>query len=189
MNSAEKYSTAIQTSTAVDLPANTWREWVRLVFLIAILVVASLQALSHPSPGVRAALGLVVLLLLIGVILTLKTFTSRRPAIRISPEGMAVRDGKVVPWEAMSGAVAGKNTGGEHHTKRVLVTLTASGEQWAESAGWPRLWINSPTRTDGLLFPVVRGCSHEETAEVLSAAIRTHRQRLGLPTANPWRSA
>lgn len=186
MSRLQKHLNAVHGSPCVDLPGSGWRVLGELLLQTILFSLALGMLLEVESSWQRLGLAFVTLLTLVGVAWAAYRLVHIRRTIRIRPEGLAERNGRVLPWQYLSGAHHGKDDrGGDDHRRRILVTFTPEGYDWAEREGIVLTCITRPYLAEGVAFPVVAGCSREETADLLTVAIRLHRQQLGLTTDTP----
>lgn len=190
MSQLHKHLDAIHRHEEVDVPGSTWREASQLVPMIAMVVfLVATMVMGKPGPWKLLLLGLATLLPLAGVVYCSWLLLTLRRAIRITRHGLSTRNDRVIGWEMLAGATHGEEASGYEGTtrKRVLALPTPEGRAWARAQGIPLIQVVKPERALGFPMPEARGCSRQETAELLTVAIRLHRQHLGLPPdVDPW---
>lgn len=180
MSQLHKHLDAIQRSNHVDLPGSAVREGKYLVLMLGLLAFVTISLFTEESGFKQGGLLLVGLLILLLVYAAAWNLATVRHAIRIRPDGIAERNQPVIPWRMLAEAQAGRDTD-DAYDMRVLLILTSEGRDWARAHDVLLKDVHKPLRARGIEMPVLRGCNHRETADVLTVAIRLNRQRLGLP--------
>ncbi|MEL4358365.1 MULTISPECIES: hypothetical protein [unclassified Luteococcus] len=180
MSQMQRQLDTIHRSNHVDLPGSAVREGRYFLLTLGLLAFVTISLFTEESrfrQGGLVLLGLLVLLLVYAAVWNLATV---RHAIRIRPDGIAERDQPVIPWRMLAEAEAGRDTD-EAWDMRVLLILTSEGRDWARAHDVLLKDVHKPLRARGIEMPVLRGCNHQETADVLTVAIRLNRLRSGLP--------
>lgn len=180
MSQTQKHLDAIQRSDHVDLPGSSWRAVPQLLLMTALFAFSVGLAWGSPSTSQRIGGMIAAPVCLLGIVDAIHRIVTRRGAIRIRPEGIAERAEPVIPWRMLAEAEAGRDTD-DAHDMRVLLILSSEGRDWARRNDIRLKDVHKPLRARGIEMPVLRGCNHQETADVLTVAIRINRQRLGLP--------
>lgn len=190
MSQLHKHLDAIHRHEEVDIPGSAWREIAQLVPMLAMVVyIAFSLAMGKPGPLGPLALGGFALLPTAGVVYCSWLLATTRRAIRITRQGLSTRNDRVIGWKMLAGATHGEEASGYEGTtrKHVIALPTPEGRAWARAQGISLTQLVKPERALGFRIPEARGCSREETAQLLTVAIRLHRQHLGLPTdVEPW---
>lgn len=101
---------------------------------------------------------------------------------RISPQGLSWSGSPPMPWPLIAGAFRTEqpNANGPNEELAIL-SLTDEGQAWLRQHGTLRARTTYRSDLRGIPMPLIKGCTTEQTAKVLSAAIRAHRSHLGLP--------
>ncbi|WP_420176799.1 hypothetical protein [Luteococcus sp. OSA5] len=101
---------------------------------------------------------------------------------RISPQGLSWSGSPPMPWPLIAGAFRTEqpNVNGPNEELAIL-SLTDEGQAWLRQHGTLRGRTTYRSDLRGIPMPLIKGCTTEQTAKVLSAAIRAHRSHLGLP--------
>ncbi|MEL4503587.1 hypothetical protein AAEX63_01475 [Luteococcus sp. H138] len=173
---------AVQRDQRVDLPGSTSSLMWRTAAPGALVLTSVAVAIGSTNTLVRIVAAALGLAMAVATLAGFASLTRVRRTYRIRPEGLSVDGSPVIAWPLIGGAFRRTDPGTDRGPKEFpVLSLTDDGLVWLRQHGTARMKLAHRPDLRGLEIPLVRGCDPEQTAKLLSVAVRAHRTRLGLP--------
>lgn len=182
MATPAELTNALEQGQSVDLPGHTSSLLWRTLAPAVLAVTSAAAALGSSTALVRILAAAFGLAMVVATLAGLASLGRARHTYRILPEGLCVDGSPVIAWPLIGGAF--RHT--DPHTDRgaqefPVLSLTDDGLAWLRQHGTARMKLAHRKDLRGMQVPLAKGCNPEQTAQLLSAAVRAHRSPLGLP--------
>lgn len=182
MATPAELTSAVENQESVDLPGRTSSLVWRTIAPAVLTFTSAAVALGGSSTVIRLVAAAFGLAMAVATLAGFASLTRVRHTYRILPEGLCVDGSPVIAWPLIAGAFRRMDPSTDRGAKEFpVLSLTDDGLAWLGQHGTARMKLAHRKDLRGMQVPLAKGCNPDQTAKLLSAAIRAHRSRLGLP--------